>query len=135
MDDHVKDKRKALAKIKKDFDLKMAFAKKKNEGEEAIEKLDKTKASELKRVTALMAEKSSQGKADIKEKFNELAKNKNIDTKELIKALYRVSESEESAKSPEKQSEKLDKLIAKLSATADEADKEEIGDVDVEINI
>jgi len=52
MDDHVKDKRKSLAKIKKDYDLKIAFSKKKNEGDEAIEKLDQTRAKELKRVTA-----------------------------------------------------------------------------------
>jgi hypothetical protein len=59
MDAHVKDKRKSLAKVKKDFDLKVAFSKKKNEGDEAIEKLDKGRSSELKRVTALMADKSS----------------------------------------------------------------------------
>jgi len=88
MDEHVKEKRKALAKIMKDFDLKVAFAKKKNESEEAIALLETNRTKELKRVTASMAERSTSGKSDIKEKFNELAKNKNIDTKELIKALF-----------------------------------------------
>jgi hypothetical protein len=135
MDEHTLKKRKALAKIKKDFELKIAFAKKKGESDEAIENLEKTRASELKRVTAEMAEKNTQGKADIKEKFNELAKNKNIDTKELIRALFQNKQSpDEEVKSPEKQSEKLDKLIAKITAT-DEAETEEIGEVEVEINI
>jgi len=88
MDEHVKEKRKALAKIKKDFDLKVAFAKKKDESEEALALLETTRTKELKRVTASMAEKSTLGKSNIKEKFNELAKNKNIDTKELLKALF-----------------------------------------------
>jgi hypothetical protein len=83
MDDHVKEKRKALGKVKKDFDLKVAFAKRTND-EEAIQVVEANRAKELKRVTAMMAEKSTSGKNDIKDKFNELAKNKNIDTKELI---------------------------------------------------
>lgn len=90
MDDFVKDKRKALAKVTKDFDLKIAFLKKKKDcTDEDVQALELQRAKELKRVTAVQAEKSSSGKAEIKEKFNEMAKKVNVDTKELVSALFK----------------------------------------------
>ena len=83
MYDNFKEKHNAFKKVKKDFDLKVAFAKRTND-EEAIQVVEANRAKELKRVTAMMAEKSTSGKNYIKDKFNKLVKNKKIDTKELI---------------------------------------------------
>jgi hypothetical protein len=70
MDEKVQERRKAQDKVKRNYQIKIATAKKKEDGDQQVIELEANKAKDIKKITEEFADKISQGKSEIKEKYN-----------------------------------------------------------------
>ena len=85
---HAENRFKAAKKIKDRYKVKITMAKKKNDTEE-ITKLEGQQKEELKKLDEKLQEESVAGKNNIKERYNELSSQVQIDVKGFIEALLK----------------------------------------------
>ena len=86
MDEHSERKSAALAKVLRNFKIKSATARK-ADNKELIAEMEQKRDSDAKQVKADYAKINTEEKNKIKERFNEQAKQVNIDTKALVEVL------------------------------------------------
>jgi hypothetical protein len=86
MESHAEAKFKASKEVKKKYQLKIALFTKSGDTEQ-LKEVTEMQKQDLKKVDAEMQEKSSGGKNEIKEKFNQMACQVKIDAHQLVCAL------------------------------------------------
>ena len=114
MEEHAETKFKAIQKIKNKFKVQIAIATTQKDAEK-IKKLEEEQAGEKKKVEESLTEKSTAGKNEIKERYNELAQGIAIDAKEFVEALL--------AKRTDTQIVGASPLLAKSLSTVAKTDK------------